>query len=201
MNLVVKVKNGLEEDRALMTPKVGEWIYATDSKRTYMGDGVTVGGVSVSKKHYEVDTASEISTLKFVRDGDTCDTTDTNDVYMYINGTWLNIHSSALPPLVWTGVTLLPDWENYNNGMSVVRHAKQGNMVLLEGGSMRLDKDATGNVMLLPAGRRPPFDITIPVFTNKGVQRLDIMTNGEVILQKSGKIKWLAFNIQFAIGG
>jgi len=198
---VVKVRNGLEQDRPNITPGVGEWIYATDSKRTYMGDGATVGGVSLSKKHFEVDTAADIASLQFVRDGDTCDTTDTSDVFMRVNGTWINIYSPTVPPLVWANATLSSGWDNYDNGMSKVRYAKQGNVVLLEGGSKRDDKRSTDTVLTLPVGFRPQYAITIPVWGEKGVMRLDIQPNGEVILQKNGTIKWVSFNIQFPIGG
>ena len=197
----IRVKNGLESDRATITPGIGEWLFATDSKRTYMGDGVTAGGVSVSKKHYEVDSAADIPTLEHVRDGDTCDTNDTNDVFMYVNGVWIGIYKSVETPLSWTEATLATGWTNYETGMSKVRYAKQHNMVLLDGGSKRDDKNDPDTVMILPEAFRPDYDITIPVYCNKGIARLDIMADGSVVLQKSGRIKWLSFNIRFPIGG
>ena len=38
------IRRGLEIDRLTITPAEGEFIYTTDDKKVYMGDGVTVGG-------------------------------------------------------------------------------------------------------------------------------------------------------------
>lgn len=40
----LKVRRGLESDRSSITPDEGEFIYTTDEKLLYIGDGVTAGG-------------------------------------------------------------------------------------------------------------------------------------------------------------
>lgn len=193
----VIVKNGLEVNRPNVIPGVGEWIYATDSKRTYMGDGVTPGGVSVSRKHFEVATLADIQNLEYVSDGDTCDTEDTSDVFMYINGTWVNILSNTYPPIVWTEATLSTNWSNVGGNISPVRFAKQGRLVILEGGCKR--PGGTDTICTLPVGHRPPYDIIKPVFGHSGLMRMDIMSTGEVVLQTNGKVDWVSFNVQFSV--
>ena len=47
MNLI-QLKRGLEADRLSLTPAPGEPLYVTDTKKFYIGDGVTPGGVSSS---------------------------------------------------------------------------------------------------------------------------------------------------------
>ena len=42
---VLQVKRGLEGDRLGYTPLIGEMLYTTDTKRLYIGDGITLGGV------------------------------------------------------------------------------------------------------------------------------------------------------------
>jgi len=44
----ILLKRGLEADRTSFTPAQGEPIYTTDSKRLYLGDGTTPGGVLAS---------------------------------------------------------------------------------------------------------------------------------------------------------
>lgn len=44
----LQLRRGLEEDRTSITPAVGEPIYTTDTKRLYIGDGSTPGGVGIN---------------------------------------------------------------------------------------------------------------------------------------------------------
>jgi hypothetical protein len=44
----IKLRRGLEADRLSITPVLGEPLFTTDSKKLYVGDGVTAGGVQVS---------------------------------------------------------------------------------------------------------------------------------------------------------
>jgi hypothetical protein len=45
--MALKLRRGLEADRASITPAEGEPLYTTDGKKLYIGDGATAGGVSV----------------------------------------------------------------------------------------------------------------------------------------------------------
>lgn len=42
--MALKIRRGLEADRLTITPADGEFIYTTDGKKLYIGDGATVGG-------------------------------------------------------------------------------------------------------------------------------------------------------------
>ena len=196
---IVRVKNGLEADRANIVPAVGEWIFATDSKRTYMGDGTTPGGVSADTKHHEVETSDGLSSVPFASDGDTCDVTESGNIYIRVNDAWVEIYSSQFPQISWTAATLSTGWSNVGGTMAPARFTKQGNWVMIEGGCSRTDKQDL--IFILPVGFRPEFDIITPVFGHTGLMRIDIKPNGEVRLQTNGSVDWVSFCIQFAVGG
>jgi hypothetical protein len=40
----LRIRRGLEADRTSITPEEGEFLYTTDDKKLYMGDGTTAGG-------------------------------------------------------------------------------------------------------------------------------------------------------------
>lgn len=44
----IKVKRGLEASRTSVTPAEGEFLYTTDQKKVYIGDGTTAGGTAVA---------------------------------------------------------------------------------------------------------------------------------------------------------
>jgi hypothetical protein len=41
----IQIRRGVEAQRSLVTPDVGELIFTTDAKQVYVGDGTTAGGV------------------------------------------------------------------------------------------------------------------------------------------------------------
>jgi len=41
---ILKIKRGLEANRSGQTPAEGEFLYTTDEKKLYIGDGTTAGG-------------------------------------------------------------------------------------------------------------------------------------------------------------
>ena len=45
----LRIRRGVEADRTGFTPLEGEPIYVTDSKKVYIGDGSTAGGVNISQ--------------------------------------------------------------------------------------------------------------------------------------------------------
>jgi hypothetical protein len=45
----LKIRRGLEADRILITPSVGEFLYTTDTKQVYIGDGITAGGNAITQ--------------------------------------------------------------------------------------------------------------------------------------------------------
>lgn len=57
--MALQIRRGTDAERQAITPLLGELIYTTDSKEVFIGDGVTVGGVPVSK--YTDDQAKDAS--------------------------------------------------------------------------------------------------------------------------------------------
>jgi hypothetical protein len=47
MPTIIKVKRGLEANRSVVTPNAGEFLFTTDNKKVFIGDGTTAGGVAV----------------------------------------------------------------------------------------------------------------------------------------------------------
>ena len=46
--MALKIKRGSEGDRVLYTPEAGEPLYTTDTKKLYIGDGTTPGGLLIN---------------------------------------------------------------------------------------------------------------------------------------------------------
>jgi hypothetical protein len=53
----IKVRRGTEEQRIGTIFELGEFVYITDRKRLYIGDGTTYGGILVSNKNHITATA------------------------------------------------------------------------------------------------------------------------------------------------
>jgi hypothetical protein len=47
MSQKIQIRRGVEAQRALVTPDVGELLYTTDGKQIFIGDGATAGGLLV----------------------------------------------------------------------------------------------------------------------------------------------------------
>lgn len=45
--MIIRVRRGLESNRSLIIPELGEPIFTTDTRMLYVGDGVTPGGIAV----------------------------------------------------------------------------------------------------------------------------------------------------------
>ena len=45
--MALQIRRGSDVDRQGITPKAGEPIFTTDTKKLYIGDGTTVGGIIV----------------------------------------------------------------------------------------------------------------------------------------------------------
>jgi len=50
----VKLRRGTDLQRKSMIFEEGEIIYATDTKRAFVGDGITAGGIPISNRNYVV---------------------------------------------------------------------------------------------------------------------------------------------------
>ncbi len=47
MSQKIQIRRGVEAQRALITPDVGEPLFTTDNKQLFIGDGATAGGLFV----------------------------------------------------------------------------------------------------------------------------------------------------------
>jgi Major tropism determinant N-terminal domain len=48
MSQKIQIRRGVEAQRTLITPDVGELLFTTDTKELFVGDGATAGGILVS---------------------------------------------------------------------------------------------------------------------------------------------------------
>jgi hypothetical protein len=46
--MAIQIRRGTNAERQLITPVIGELIYTTDTKKVYIGDGTTLGGVQIT---------------------------------------------------------------------------------------------------------------------------------------------------------
>ena len=63
----IRVKRGLETNRAGQTPAEGEFLYTTDEKKLYIGDGTTAGGIpvgsgSISNNLFAIESSIDFTT-------------------------------------------------------------------------------------------------------------------------------------------
>lgn len=61
----LKHKRGLEIDRKKFIPAIGEIIYTTDEKNTFIGDGVTAGGNQININTYTWEFFSVINQTEY----------------------------------------------------------------------------------------------------------------------------------------
>ena len=45
--MALRLRRGTDAERLAITPVAGELVYTTDTKRVYVGDGSTVGGLPI----------------------------------------------------------------------------------------------------------------------------------------------------------
>tara|TARA_R110002020_G_scaffold61238_5_gene164972 strand:- start:4669 stop:6309 length:1641 start_codon:yes stop_codon:yes gene_type:complete len=82
--LQLLVRRGTDFDRQQITLNSGELGFTTDTKRLYVGDGTTVGGILVGNKYKGSETS--LVTLAPVSIGDYAYDTDNNTFYVCVSG-------------------------------------------------------------------------------------------------------------------
>lgn len=90
MSVKLILKNGLEQDRQAVIPSVGEVITTLDTRRMYIGDGITAGGKRLGSSNFVVTTPDELVTLDAI----------VGDIAICINGNviyYLAGDDSSLP--------------------------------------------------------------------------------------------------------
>lgn len=66
--MALQIKRGLEANRLSYTPALGEPIFITDTKKVYVGDGATAGGIIVSGSGFDSDTNQRLLNLRIDSD-------------------------------------------------------------------------------------------------------------------------------------
>ena len=59
--MALRLRRGTEQERGLITPLQGELLFVTDTKKIYVGDGVTQGGVLIGPYELENDTSPTLN--------------------------------------------------------------------------------------------------------------------------------------------
>jgi len=65
MATTIQFKRGLEANRFGFTPNIGEGIYCTDSKKLYIGDGVTAGGIGIDASNLDGYTPEQLAEASY----------------------------------------------------------------------------------------------------------------------------------------
>lgn len=110
--MALRLRRGTDSERLLITPAEGELIYTTDTKKLYVGDGVTVGGNPVdtdTDTDTNVDVANALASLSINDLGDVnadSAVANTGDILAYdaASGDW-----RATPPGELTELNSLSD--------------------------------------------------------------------------------------------
>tara|TARA_R110000851_G_scaffold9350_5_gene34885 strand:+ start:25 stop:1272 length:1248 start_codon:yes stop_codon:yes gene_type:complete len=81
--MALRLRRGTDAERLAFTPVAGEPVYTTDTKKLYVGDGSTVGGVPI-------DTTAVSITLDDLTDVDTTTSAPSEtDILQFIGGEWI----------------------------------------------------------------------------------------------------------------
>ena len=84
----IQIKRGLEVNRNSFTPLVGEFVWTTDDKKLYIGDGTTVGGILLDTSESVSETITSISLSTNILTYTDENGTDTNlDLSLYLDDT------------------------------------------------------------------------------------------------------------------
>jgi len=85
----------------------------------------------------------------------------------------------------WTGLSFGSGWTSYGSSYQTGQYKKVGDLVLLRGLVARTSGVGT-TIATLPAGYRPPAQCLYTIHTNTGDGRLDVQTDGQIILAAGG---------------
>lgn len=106
---------------------------------------------------------------------------------------WLNIQVGSTK---WLTPTLTNSWVAFGAGWATPRYRRVGDMAYVEG----MIKDGTSSVacLTLPVGFRPPNIQVFSTMTSTGAVRLDVGTNGQVVVYAGGAGVWASINCSFS---
>lgn len=88
--MALRLRRGTDAQRLLITPLEGELIYTTDTKRLYIGDGTTLGGVGVN--------TGAVYGLDDLTDVDLTTAPEAGEVLKYDGFAWVSAPEAAFTP-------------------------------------------------------------------------------------------------------
>jgi hypothetical protein len=90
--LKLLVRRGMDVDRQNIVLSEGELGYTTDTKRLYVGDGQTKGGILIGGNKF-LGSVPNVTTLFLATSGDLAYSTSTSKLYAYTGGDYSNINN------------------------------------------------------------------------------------------------------------
>lgn len=90
--LKLLVRRGMDVDRKNIVLSEGELGYTTDTKRLYVGDGQTKGGIVIGGNKF-LGSVPSVTTLFLATSGDLAYSTSTNKLYTYKSGDYSDINN------------------------------------------------------------------------------------------------------------
>jgi hypothetical protein len=90
--LKLLVRRGMDVDRQNIVLTEGELGYTTDTKRLYVGDGQTKGGILIGGNKF-LGSVPNVTTLFLATSGDLAYSTSTSKLYAYTGGDYSNINN------------------------------------------------------------------------------------------------------------
>jgi len=155
--LKLLVRRGTDSDRKQITLETGEIGYTTDTKRLYIGDGVTPGGVLVGNKW--AGNAADLTTLAPVVTGDYGYDTDNHEFKICTKGTGSVAND-------WTTVSNLISASDRTIAINSANQIRVGKRTDAGSGGLsagNIDFDALGNSITLDASNRVSLSSAISV--------------------------------------
>lgn len=111
----------------------------------------------------------------------------------FYGGTW-GAWYVAYAPVSGTSPTLLNGWKNYSDGYSWAHAYRYHNGLILLRGMIHGGASTHGNILQLPENMRPVNREIFHCQSNYGVRRVDMQTNGFLLMTPHGKDDWLSIS-------
>jgi len=201
-NTIIKLlaRRGSDLERKSIILSEGEFGYVVDTKRLYIGDGFTPGGIPTSVRFHN--TTTNITSIgESVQINDLVYKSDTNEIYKLVSGTGLSLSDWELissPKYVYTdnstlsatsaGVLFVKEISGQHIASNALGEGieKVSNKVSLSG-SIAIDniKLKSGNSLTLPNAITFANNVTTQIYNfpvNPGGNKYHLVTNGEGIL-------------------
>ena len=109
------------------------------------------------------------------------------------NGIWGDWYI-AYAPITGTSPTLLNGWTNYNDTYSWAHAYRYHNGLILLRGMLYGGKSTHGNILQLPENMRPVNRELFMCNSSYGPRRVDVQTNGYLLMTPHGKDDWLSIS-------